>query len=65
MQEKVNLWRGRAFSRSFGLWDQLIRIDLRNTVPALEIPVYFLEGKYDYTCVTSLARDYFESCKPP
>ena len=26
VQEKIDLWRGRAFSRSFGLWDQLIRI---------------------------------------
>jgi pimeloyl-ACP methyl ester carboxylesterase len=65
LREKVNLWRGRAFSRSFGLWDQLIRIDLRKTVPALQIPVYFLEGKYDYTCVTSLARDYFEKLQAP
>lgn len=65
VQEKVNLWRGRAFSRSFGLWDQFIRVDLRTTVPALQIPVYFLEGKYDYTCVTSLARDYFEQLQAP
>jgi pimeloyl-ACP methyl ester carboxylesterase len=65
LQEKFNLWRGRAFSRSFGLWDQFIRIDLRKTVPALQIPVYFLEGKYDYTCVTSLARDYFEQLQAP
>jgi pimeloyl-ACP methyl ester carboxylesterase len=65
LQEKVNLWRGRAFSRSFGLWDQFIRIDLRKTVPALQIPVYFLEGKYDYTCATSLARDYFEQLQAP
>lgn len=64
-QEKVNLWRGRAFSRSFGLWDQLIRIDLRETVPRLKIPVYFLEGKYDYTAVTSLAKDYFEQLQAP
>ncbi len=65
LREKVDLWRGRAFSRGFGLWDQLIRIDLRTTVPALQIPVYFLEGKYDYTAVTSLARDYFEQLQAP
>ncbi|HRK45040.1 MAG TPA: alpha/beta hydrolase [Nocardioides sp.] len=65
LQEKVNLWRGRAFSRSFDLWEQLIRIDLRETVPALEIPVYFLEGHYDYTCVTALARDYFQQLQAP
>ena len=65
LQEKVNLWRGRAFSRSFGLWDQLIRIDLRKTVPALQIPAYFFEGTYDYTAVTSLARDYFQQLQAP
>lgn len=65
LSEKFNLWRGRAFSRSFGLWDRLVDVDLRETVPEIQIPVYFLEGKYDYTCVTSLARDYFEQLKAP
>ena len=65
LREKVNLWRGRAFSRSFGLWDQLIRIDLRKRTPKLEIPVYFLEGRYDYTCATELARDYFRKLEAP
>jgi pimeloyl-ACP methyl ester carboxylesterase len=65
LQEKVNLWRGRAFSRSFGLWDEFLRIDLRTNVPALQIPVYFLEGKYDYTTVTSLARQYFQQVQAP
>ena len=65
LREKVDLWRGRAFSRSFGLWDQLIRIDLRKRIPRLEIPVYFLEGAYDYTCATELARDYFRDLDAP
>ena len=65
LREKVNLWRGRTFSRSFGLWEQMIRTDLRRTAPALQIPVYFLEGKYDYTCVTSLAKDYLEQLQVP
>jgi pimeloyl-ACP methyl ester carboxylesterase len=65
LREKVDLWRGRTFSRGFGLWEQLIRIDLRKTVPALQIPVYFLEGKYDYTAATSLARNYFEQLQAP
>jgi pimeloyl-ACP methyl ester carboxylesterase len=63
--EKVRLWRGRAFSRSFGLWDTFIRIDLRRTLPTLRIPVYFFEGRYDYTCVTALARDYHQRLKAP
>lgn len=65
LREKVDLWRGRTFSRGFGLWEQLISTDLRETVPALDIPVYFLEGKHDYTCVTALARDYFKRLRAP
>jgi pimeloyl-ACP methyl ester carboxylesterase len=65
VREKVNLWRGRAFSRGFGLWDQLIWIDLRARLPTLQIPVYFLEGTYDYTCVTELARDYLRKLDAP
>jgi pimeloyl-ACP methyl ester carboxylesterase len=65
LREKVNLWRGRAFSRSFGLWERLLGMDLRRSVPALQIPVYFLEGRYDYTAATSVAKDYFEQLQAP
>jgi len=65
LSEKVSLWRGRSFSQSFGLWEQFIRVDLRTVVPRLQVPVYFLEGKYDYTCNTDLARDYFRTLDAP
>jgi pimeloyl-ACP methyl ester carboxylesterase len=63
--EKVNLWRGRSFSRSFGLWEQLIRVDLRQTVPRLDVPTYFLQGVYDYTCSYRLAQDYLRKLDAP
>jgi hypothetical protein len=59
------LWRGRSFSQSFGQWDQFTGVDLREVVPRLEVPVYFLEGKYDYTCNTDLAREYFRALDAP
>lgn len=65
VREKVNLWRGRSFSQSFGLWEQVIHVDLRTAVPRLQVPVYFLEGKYDYTCSAVLAREYFRSLDAP
>lgn len=65
LRDKIDLWRGRAYTRSFGLWDQFLRTDLRTVVPTLQVPVYFLEGKYDYTCATELARDYFEQLDAP
>jgi pimeloyl-ACP methyl ester carboxylesterase len=65
LEEKVGLWRGRSFSQGFGLWEQFIRVDLRKVVPRLQIPVYFLEGKHDYTCNTQLARNYFRLLDAP
>ena len=65
--EKVNLWRGKFFSRSrdFNLWDKMQATDLTQQVTELEIPVYFFHGKYDYTCAYPLAKDYFEKLKAP
>ena len=65
LREKINLWRGRSFSRSFGLWDEVLRTDLSTVVPSLEIPVYFFHGRYDYTCSYDLARQYFRKLDAP
>lgn len=65
LREKLGLWRGRAFSRSFGLWEQIIRVDLTTTVPNLELPVYFFHGAYDYTCSYPLAEEYLRTLTAP
>jgi pimeloyl-ACP methyl ester carboxylesterase len=65
ISEKFNLWRGRAYSRSFGLWEQIIRVDLRKTLPKLSLPVYFFNGVYDFTCSSALAEDYFRDLRAP
>jgi pimeloyl-ACP methyl ester carboxylesterase len=65
--EKINLWRGKVYSRSgqFGLWDTMQATDLTQEVLELEIPAYFFHGKYDYTCAYPLARAYFEKLIAP
>jgi pimeloyl-ACP methyl ester carboxylesterase len=63
--EKVNLWRGRLFSRKFGFWDKILRIDLTTAVPTLQIPVYFFHGRHDYTCSYDLAKEYFRKLQTP
>jgi pimeloyl-ACP methyl ester carboxylesterase len=65
IREKAGLWRGRAFSRSFGLWEQFIRVDLAEVVPKLDLPVYLVHGVYDYTCSFTLAQDYFRELSAP
>jgi pimeloyl-ACP methyl ester carboxylesterase len=67
LAEKVNLWRGKVYSRSrdFSLWDRMQATDLTQQVTKLVIPVYFFHGKYDYTCAYPLARTYLEELKAP
>lgn len=35
------------------------------TVKSVDVPVYFLAGKYDYTCCYELQKEYFDFWKPP
>jgi len=63
--EKVNLWRGRRFSRSFGLWDQMLATDLTHMITRLPIPAYFLHGRHDQTVSYELARAYAQRLEAP
>ncbi len=59
--EKINMWRGKSKSGISSLWSEMMVIDLRTQILNLEIPVYFLNGKYDYTVSSSMAKEYFEN----
>jgi pimeloyl-ACP methyl ester carboxylesterase len=66
LREKLDLWRGRSFSRGFRLWeDEVLRTDIPRLVPRLEVPAYFFAGAHDYTCVTRLAQAYVEVLEAP
>lgn len=62
--EKINLWRGKFSSKRI-LWESAQTTDLTQQVTDLQIPVYFFEGKYDYTCNYTLAKSYFAQLKAP
>jgi pimeloyl-ACP methyl ester carboxylesterase len=63
--EKVNMWRGKSRSGVSSLWKTILATDLSKQVTELEIPVYFFEGVYDYTCSYTEAKAYFEQLKAP
>lgn len=64
LAEKVAIWRGMAFSRRY-LWKDFIATDLTAKVKALDLPVYFLTGLYDYTANHDLARAFFDQITAP
>jgi pimeloyl-ACP methyl ester carboxylesterase len=62
--EKINLWRGKIWSKSL-LWKQVLGPDLREQVPALDLPTYFMHGAYDYTVSYALAQSYLSQLDAP
>ncbi len=65
LREKINLWRGKSSSQYQKMWDQVMETDLTNKVQKLDLPVYFCEGIYDYTCNYTLTKEYFEKLQAP
>ncbi|MFZ1748187.1 MAG: alpha/beta hydrolase [Nitrospirales bacterium] len=63
--EKINMWRGKSRSGISILWDKMISTDLSKQVLELDLPVYFFEGIFDYTCSYTEAKSYFEKLKAP
>lgn len=65
--EKVNLWRGKVYSRSrdYGLWETMLTTNLSRQVTKLDLPVYFFHGQYDYTCAYPLTGAYFDQIHAP
>jgi len=62
--EKVNIWRGLAWSRRF-LWDDFIATDLTARIHRLDLPVYFFTGAHDLTANHDLARMFFDQIDAP
>jgi pimeloyl-ACP methyl ester carboxylesterase len=47
------------------LWPEIMTINLLNGQTEFKIPVYFIQGKYDYNCPTELVKDYYEKVNAP
>jgi pimeloyl-ACP methyl ester carboxylesterase len=65
LSEKINLWRGKSRAGISILWDTMLTTDLSEQLPVLDLPVYFFEGIYDYTCSYTEAKSYFENLQAP
>ena len=65
LAEKVNLWRAKIAGGVSVVWEQMLATDMGTAWPRLELPVYFFEGVYDYTCSYTQARAYFERLQAP
>ena len=56
--DTVNLVRGLIRGVDH-IYPQLVGLDFRKDIPRLEVPAYFITGRWDYTCVQDLAWGLF------
>jgi pimeloyl-ACP methyl ester carboxylesterase len=64
LREKIDLWRGKIASGA-RLWNAQLVTDLTKQAPRLNLPVYFLHGRHDYTVSYTEARAYFQLLDAP
>lgn len=64
LYDKLNWFRG-ALETIDVVYPQLWSVDLRQQATTLEVPVYFLLGRYDVNAPPVLAEEYFQLLKAP
>jgi pimeloyl-ACP methyl ester carboxylesterase len=64
LKEKFDYLRGMNFTKSF-LWSVVMKTNLFKTIPEQKIPVYILQGSYDYETTFNVAKQYFDSLSAP
>jgi pimeloyl-ACP methyl ester carboxylesterase len=59
---KIKRIQRLSYPMAQAIWPAM---DLRRQIPAINVPVYFCLGRYDYNCPSTLVAEYYESLKAP
>lgn len=59
VKDKINYLRGSDFSNKY-LWKEVIETNLFNEIDEIKIPVYILQGLYDYQTPYSVAKKFYD-----
>jgi len=62
--EKINYLKGMKFTRNY-LWDAIMKTNLFQAIPSQKIPVYIMQGTFDYETSFAIAKEYFDSLQAP
>lgn len=62
--EKLNYVRASDYSMQF-LWPEVIRRNLTAEIDSVRIPVYVLQGRFDYQTPFPVAKEFLQTLKAP
>lgn len=60
----IKMARGTIYSTR-QMWPELMTVDLLDTVPRIDVPVYFLHGRHDYNTPWELCQEYYNKLEAP
>lgn len=63
--ERIRIWQGKAFVQQTQVAYARMEFVAAESVPELEIPIYFLAGKQDLTCSYTMQKEYYDQLKAP
>lgn len=61
-REKINYWKGKLLCQNSAYADVCIQAEGEK---AAQIPVYFISGRYDYTCSVNLVEELYGNLDAP
>ena len=62
--DDLDIVRGADFSSKY-LWRSAYRLNLFQSAPRFDLPVFFLSGRHDYAVTATVAHRYFEAIAAP
>jgi len=66
LKEKINIWVSKfSYVKKAKFIDELFVMDIPTMIPKLDIPIYFLSGKYDLTVNVDLSKAYLKKLHAP
>ena len=66
LKEKINIWVSKFnYVKKAKFIDELFVMDIPTMIPKLDIPIYFLSGKYDLTVNVDLSKAYLKKLQAP
>jgi pimeloyl-ACP methyl ester carboxylesterase len=64
LRDKISYLKGMNYTLNY-LWNTVITSNLFRDVPVQQIPVYMMQGTFDYQTAFPVAKEYFDSLKAP
>jgi pimeloyl-ACP methyl ester carboxylesterase len=63
--DKLKYMNGQSSSRKLLWTEDLLKVNFFKDAPKIDVPIYFVAGKYDYITADTLTREYFQFVEAP